>query len=191
MTNKSKMVGCRITENMYKQLDSMEGSISKNILKALELYIKYNTEKNSKNLVDLALKEKKLEDLNTEALKLASEVKMIRLENHLEDSFDVNQALKKSYYLDMKQKFLKNELDRINKRNLTPEELKNKDNVLQVHKEFLGFLEHNLKQFNIKHNSNISYNEFIKDLINLKHEIETNETENRLNEEIKHLKKNK
>lgn len=189
MTNKDKMVGCRITNNMYKQLESMDGSISKNIFKAIEIYLMRDKKENSKVLVELALKENRLNKIDDERFKLASEIKMIRQENNLEPNENITQSLKKSYYLNKEQEFLNNELDRINNRKISIDQLNKEKNQKTEDRNFIMSLEYHLKSFNEDNNTKLTYDDFISKIGQLKHEKETGETEQQLKEHKKHLER--
>ena len=188
MTNKTKNVSCRVTENQYRQLKSDGTNISNTLSKAIDIYLMYKKDPETAKIIELALKQKELKDLKSEELKVSTEIEKLRNEYNLPEDINVRESLKETRILTQKSKIMKQHLSVLKSRKLEPKELLTSNSITE---KVIGVFKGQLNEFNRNNYCNIEFDEYVSDLNDMYLENETGDTESKINDEIRIVEKNK
>lgn len=188
MTNKTKNVSCRVTENQYRQLKSDGENISKTLSRAIDIYLMYKKDPETAKIVELALKQKELKDIKSDELRVSTEIEKLRNEYNLPEDLNVRESLKETRILSQKSKIMKKHLNVLESRKLEPKELLTSNSITErVIESFKG----QLNEFNINNYCDIKFDDYVSDLNEMYLENETGDTESKINDEIRIVEKNK
>jgi hypothetical protein len=186
MTNKTKNVSCRVTENQYRQLKSEGNNISNTLSKAIDIYLMYKKDPETAKIIELALKQKELKDLKSEELKVSTEIEKLRNEYNLPENINVRETLKETKILTQKSKLMKQHLNVLKSRKLEPKSLLNSNPITKrVIETFKG----QVNEFNRNNYCNIEFDDYVSDLNEMYLENETGDTESKINDEIRIVEK--